>query len=330
MKEFNQSFLRLKEFISGAQNILLTTHEQPDGDALGAMVALAYYLEDLGKKYLCFCQERVIDTYFFLPGIEKVSQKLEEIGFFDLIIFLDAGDVKRTGLKDFLAQIDKKKTKVVNIDHHLTASLNHDHFIDLNIVSLEVSSTAEIIYNFFDFLKIPLNKEKATNLLTGLLTDTGCFSNLGTTVSSFSVAARLLNKGANIKKICDHTLKNKNVVSLKLWGRVLTRLERNKKTGVVTSVIKQKDLAECGAEEDSTEGISNFLNFLSDAKYTLLFKEEKNGRVKGSLRTTREDVDVAKIAAEYGGGGHKKAAGFSVAGQLAKTEEGWQIVPLKD
>lgn len=330
MKEFDQSFLRLNEYILSARNILLTTHERPDGDALGAMVSLAFYLGDLGKKYLCYCQEKVIDTYYFLPGIEKVSQKLGEIGFFDLIIFLDAGDVKRTGIKDYLSRIDKNKTKVVNIDHHLTSELNRDHFFDLNIVSLEVSSTAEIIYNFFDFLKIPLNKEKATNLLTGLLTDTGCFSNLGTTVSSFSIAADLMNKGTNIKKICDHTLKNKNVVSLKLWGRVLARLEKNEKTGVVTSVIKQKDLAECGAEEDSTEGISNFLNFLSDAKYTLLFKEEKDGRIKGSLRTTREDVDVSKIAAQFGGGGHKKAAGFSTTGKLLKTENGWQIVPLKD
>ncbi|MFH1367035.1 MAG: DHH family phosphoesterase [Patescibacteria group bacterium] len=325
MEEFNSSFLKLQELISKANNILLSTHERPDGDALGAMIALSYYLEDLGKKHLCYAREKVIDAYFFLPGIEKISHQLEKVADFDLVIFLDAGDVKRTGLKDFLFQIDKNKTKVINIDHHLTSSLDEDHFFDLNIVSLEVSSTSEIIYNFFDFLKIHLNKEKATNLLTGVLTDTGCFSNLGTTVSSFSMAADLMNKGTNIKKICDHTQKNKNVVSLKLWGRVLSRLEKNEKTGVVTSAITLKDLEECGAEEESTEGISNFLNFLSDAKYTLLYKEEKSGTVKGSLRTTREEVDVAKIAAEYGGGGHKKAAGFSVKGKLVKTADGWRI-----
>jgi phosphoesterase RecJ-like protein len=325
MKEFDSSFLKLKEYISGASHVLLSTHERPDGDALGAMVALSYYLEDLNKNYLCFAREKVMDTYFFLPGIEKVKSKLDDIKVFDLIIFLDAGDVKRTGIKDFLSQIDKGKTKIVNIDHHLTSELDHDHFFDLNIVSLEVSSTAEIIYNFFEYLKIPLNKQKATNLLTGVLTDTGCFSNLGTTVSSFSIASDLMNKGTNIKKICDYTLKNKNVVSLKLWGRVLSRLEKNEKTGVVTSAITLKDLEECGAEEESTEGISNFLNFLSDAKYTLLFKEEKDGIIKGSLRTTREEVDVAKIAAEYGGGGHKKAAGFSAKGRLVKTADGWQV-----
>jgi phosphoesterase RecJ-like protein len=156
MKEFDSSFLKLKEYISGASHVLLSTHERPDGDALGAMVALSYYLEDLNKNYLCFAREKVMDTYFFLPGIEKVKSKLDDIKVFDLIIFLDAGDVKRTGIKDFLSQIDKGKTKIVNIDHHLTSELDHDHFFDLNIVSLEVSSTAEIIYNFFEYLKPPI------------------------------------------------------------------------------------------------------------------------------------------------------------------------------
>ncbi|MFA5069774.1 MAG: DHH family phosphoesterase [Patescibacteria group bacterium] len=325
MKEFNQPFAKLNEYILASQNILLTTHEKPDGDAIGALLALAYYFSDLGKKYHCFSETRVIDPFYFLPGIEKVSQSIPDLKGFDLIIFLDAGDVKRTGIKDYLPQIEREKTKIVNIDHHLTTSLKAGHFFDLNIVDLEVSSTAEIIYNFFDFLNIPINKEKATNLLTGLLTDTGCFSNLGTTVSSFAIAAKLLNKGANIKKICDHTLKNKNIVSLKLWGRVLAGLEKNEKTGVVTSVITLKDVEECGADEESTEGISNFLNFLSEARFTLLLKEEKNGQVRGSLRTTREDVDVSRIAARFGGGGHKKAAGFSVKGRLRKTKDGWRI-----
>ena len=325
MTELYQNFNKLNQLISGAKKILLSTHEKPDGDALGSMLALALYFEDVKKEHLCFIREKVIDNYYFLPGVEKISGQIGEIKDYDLIIFIDAGDIKRTGIFEYLNKIDYQGTKIVNIDHHLTRLDNWEKRINLNIINLEVSSVSEIIHHFFDHIKAITNKEKATNLLTGILTDTGCFSNLGTTINSFSIAGQLLNKGANLKKICDNTLKNNNIISLRLWGRALSRLEKNKKTGVVTSIITPKDLQECEAEEESTEGISNFLNSLSEAKFTLLFKEEKGGIIKGSLRTTRDDVDVSKIAAYFGGGGHKKAAGFSVKGKLVKIPSGWKI-----
>lgn len=325
MTELFQNFNKLKRLIAEAGRILLSSHQKPDGDAIGSMLALAYYFEDIKKEYLCFAPEKLIDRYYFLPGVEKISNHLDNPAEYDLIILVDAGDIKRTSIFPYLQKINKKEIKIVNLDHHLTCLNNWQEKVALNIINLDVSSVSEIIHQFFDYLKIKINKEKATNLLTGILTDTSCFSNLGTTISSFSAAAELLNKGANLKKICDNTLKNNNVISLRLWGRALARLEKNEKTGVVTSIITRKDIEECEAEEESTEGISNFLNFLSEAKFTLLFKEEKDGIIKGSLRTTRDDVDVSKIAAFFGGGGHKKAAGFSVKGKLVKTPAGWKI-----
>jgi len=325
MVEISQNFNRLKQLILSARKVLLTTHEKPDGDAIGSMLALAYYLRDIGKEYLCFSKDKVIDRFYFLPGVEEIKDKVENIKNYDLVVFLDTGDIKRAGIFEYLNDIDLQETKLVNIDHHLSILRNWEDKFALNIINLAVSSTSEIIFHFFKYIDADNNKEKATNLLTGILTDTSCFSNLGTTVDSFQVAAELLNKGANLKKICDRAFKSSNVVSLRLWGRVLARLHKNKKTGVVTSIITQRDLKECGAEEESTEGISNFLNSLSEAKFTLLLKEEKDGFIKGSLRTTRDDVDVSKIAAFFGGGGHKKAAGFSLKGKLVEDKNGWRI-----
>ena len=113
------------------------------------------------------------------------------------------------------------------------------------------------------------------------------------------------------------------MTTLKLWGRALDRLTRHA-NGVVSTVITQADLVECAATEEDTEGISNFLNALQDAKVIMVLKEQ-DGQVKGSLRTTEADVDVAAMAKQFGGGGHKKAAGFSVPGHLVQTSHGWRI-----
>ncbi|MDZ7798949.1 MAG: DHH family phosphoesterase [Patescibacteria group bacterium] len=325
MTEIKQNFNKLNQLILSSEKILVSTHEKPDGDAIGSMLSLAYYFEDIKQEYLCFTENEIIDNFYFLPGVERIKNEIKEINDFDLIIFVDVGDVKRADIFSYLKKADLRQIKMVNIDHHYTILGDYASDFDLNIINLEVSSVSEIIYYFFDYIGAENNKEKATNLLTGILTDTGCFSNLGTTVNSFSVAANLLNKGANLKKICDKTMKKNNIITFRLWGRALSRLKKNKKTGVVTSIITQKDLKECGASSDSTEGISNFLNSLAEAKFTLLLKEEEEGLIKGSLRTTRNDVDVSKVAAHFGGGGHKKAAGFSVKGKLVETKDGWKI-----
>ena len=120
-------------------------------------------------------------------------------------------------------------------------------------------------------------------------------------------------------------MQNKSIHLLKLWGIVLSRLNKKPDTDIAYTYLTNKDLAEHGASDADVEGISNFLNKLNDATISLFMKETEDGKIKGSFRTTHDDVDVAAVAKLFGGGGHKKAAGFSLPGKLVETEQGWKI-----
>ena len=182
------------------------------------------------------------------------------------------------------------------------------------------------MHRLMQHLRIPINRHAATSLLTGILTDTGHFSNLGTTQEAMEIASDLLAKGADHRTITEATMRNKSIGTLQLWGRALSRLTINHTTGVVSTVVTLEDLKECGVDGEATTGISNFLNSLSEGKIALVLQEDANNLIKGSLRTT-SDINVADIAKQFGGGGHAKAAGFKIKGKLVKTQRGWKVVP---
>ena len=160
------------------------------------------------------------------------------------------------------------------------------------------------------------------------MTDTGGFQNSATTPSAISVASELMNKGANMQHISKFALDQRPVNTLKLWGRALQRLKINKKNKIISTVITRQDLIECNANETEMEGVANFLNELDQAQngVVMVLTEREPGKIKGSLRTTNPLIDVAKLAKILGGGGHKKAAGFSINGTLKENNGGWQIV----
>jgi bifunctional oligoribonuclease and PAP phosphatase NrnA len=238
---------------------------------------------------------------------------------FDLIIFIDSSSLSYSGVSPLLEKI-KGEPVIVNIDHHPT----NPGFGKINLVEAAASSAAELVFQFFENQQIQITRDMATCLLTGILTDTGGFSNMGTTQSSMEIASKLLGYGAKFTTITNFTVRNKTVNTLKLWGKALDRLTRHA-DGVVSTVIAQADLVECDATDEDLEGIANFLNALQDAKIIMVLKEDPAGFVKVSLRTTQENVDVSVLAQKFGGGGHKKAAGFSVPGKLIHTPTGWRI-----
>ena len=136
----------------------------------------------------------------------------------------------------------------------------------------------------------------------------------------------MLSKGANVREVLNYTSKNKNINILKGWGFALSRLQYNKDYDIVFTLLTKDDLRELGIAKQELEGLANFFNSLKDAKIVLVLYELGDGRVKGSLRTNKDNVDVSKLAGLFGGGGHKKAAGFEIEGRLEKIEEGWRIV----
>ncbi|MEK7570136.1 MAG: DHH family phosphoesterase [Patescibacteria group bacterium] len=321
MTDHPTTFTKIHDAIKGAKEILLIAHQKPDGDTLGANLAMANWLRDEGRHFHIFCAHPVPPHFQYLPLWEHIKSTEEELALipFDVVIALDSSSLTYAGADSLVAKLKGQPT-IINIDHHGT----NPHFGNLNVVDPEAPSCTVLVHRFLQHIGAHVSQDISTCLLTGILTDTGGFSNMGTTHEAMEIASELLKRGAKFRAITNHTVRNKTVNSLKLWGRALDRLTRHA-NGIVSTVVTQADLEECEATEEDMEGISNFLNALQDAKVIMVLKE-RDGEVKGSLRTTDPDTDVAAMAKQlFGGGGHKKAAGFSVPGTLTQTPDGWRI-----
>ncbi len=317
---------QLKQRLLQADRILLTMTTGIDGDSIGSMLAMAHLVQHLGKPYVCHSPEPIQPMFDYLVGPHPIMREIEgTVHDYSAVVIFDTGDIKRSPLADDLRRRDPQKTCVINIDHHPTVTkYRGEELVDLNFVDTSAAATTEIMYKLLQALEVPLSSHAADSLLTGILTDTGHFSNQGTTLESLEIAAHLMSKGADHKRITAATMKNKSIGVLQLWGRALARLQYNPKYELVSTVITQADLKECGVDEEATTGISNFLNSLGEGKVALVLTEMPDGKIKGSFRTT-SNIDVAALAKQFGGGGHTKAAGFTMAGKLVAVKNGWRV-----
>jgi len=312
----NDVFAKIHHHLQLAQNIVIVPHQNPDGDALGSALALAQYLENNRKNVEVFCSTPVsTQQWYFLPRIHTVHTRAEVFQKpVDLIIVVDSGDLRYAGVDKHLSG---HAATVINIDHHAT----NEKYGHVNLVDAHASSTCEVIYRFFKQRRLAITPTIATALLSGIITDTNNFSNSASTVMSLSAAGELLRLGGNLILVNNQTGKTKTLPALKLWGQALSRLNVHEPSGLVYTYLKQEDWEKYGATEAEADGIANFLNILQDSKLTLLLKEIGNGQVKGSLRAGRDDGDVSEIAKKLGGGGHKKAAGFTISGTVEEILE---------
>lgn len=296
--------------IKSVTNIALVSHPNPDGDTLGAAVAFAEYLQTLGKSVQIFCLTPVPDKFNFLCNIHLISNDPNVFLQMDAITVLDCGDLRYAGIAEILK--DNMAT-IINIDHHAT----NQKYGHLNMVIPDAASTTEVVYTFFKANAIQITPSMATALLTGLITDTDNFSNSATSYTSLTASSELLRLGANWTIIHHSLVQNKSIALLKLWGLILSRLTKKENSDMAYTYLTMKDMAQYEINDDDVEGISNFLNKLDGAKISLFIKETAGGKIKGSFRTTNDDVDVSALALKMGGGGHKKAAGFMCEGTIA-------------
>ncbi len=316
-------YSKILDTIQNANRILFIGHRKPDGDSLGVLCAWSNYLDSINKKYTCFTPDPAPFYYHYLPKLEKVFTDTKKIpwGEVDVVLTLDCGDLRQTGLSEELKRL-KGKATLINIDHHIS----NPAYGDLNLIIPEASSTSEIVFNIFNDLKLPIDKKIATCLLTGIIFDTNNFVNPATTPEAFQAAAELLKYGANYGRIVNYLFRNKSLTSLKLWGKVFIDINLNKQWGIAASTVSLEDNIKYGLSEDFFEGLANFLSNLGEAKLVMILKEEDNGEIRVSLRTNEEKIDVSQLAKFFGGGGHRKAAGFRVKGELKRLENSWVVV----
>ena len=304
----------IHKHLQKARKIVIVPHKDPDGDALGAAAAFHEYLSAMGKNVIVFCATEPNHKYQFIHRDIPIQTdpeifKNREV---DTIVTLDSGDLRYNGIADHVAG---HRATIINIDHHAT----NEYFGHLNLVMPSAASTTEILFKYFRLNGVRISQKMATSLLTGLSNDTGNFTNAATSGEALRAGGELILSGGNFNLVTSSTLKNKSIGALRLWGKAFSRLTRDERLGLTHTYITRADLRELGVGEAEYEGISNFLNNLENTDMTLLLTELPDGQVKGSLRTTKNNVDVSAIAKKFGGGGHKKAAGFSADGTIQEV-----------
>jgi bifunctional oligoribonuclease and PAP phosphatase NrnA len=294
--------------LNSRERFLLTAHEGPDGDALGSLLGMHHLLTQLGKDSVMFMAAKEFPLpieYRFLP-LEEVFHEPPADMADRTVIFLDCGNIDRMPV-EFLTDGDNFR---INVDHH------HDNtlFGDLNLVDTAASCTAEIVYELAILLGVEITPEIASALYVGLITDTGKFMYENTNAHTHRIAADLIEAGVQVDETYRRLYEHVPIEKLRLMSRALEGIGRYCDERLVVAYITAADYEASGAGEEMTEGIIDHLRSIEGSKVAALIRDQGDrGRAarKVSLRSSGGEIDVSAIAREQGGGGHKRAAGFS-------------------
>jgi bifunctional oligoribonuclease and PAP phosphatase NrnA len=317
------NYKKAYEKIKGAKRILLATHIRPDGDAIASVSAMAEVLALEKKDYTIFCRNLPELKYRFLPHADEFISEIGKARFFDfdLIIIFDCGNLERSGLAEELN--DKKASQfVIEFDHHKRT----DNINDLELRDVKSSSTAEMVSRFIKANCLYINKNIATSVLTGILTDTGMFINSLTSKECVEIASEMVSLGAPFAKIYRHAWQNKSFAGMKIWGRALKNLTINKRINLAYTVLNHEDLFCDRASNDDLEALVNFLACVEGVRAVLILREEKGGIIRGNLRSSHPTLDISKLAGILGGGGHPKASAFVMNGRMEKIDGRWKVL----
>ncbi len=298
----------IAEAIRGHDRLLLATHENPDGDALGSILAAYLAFRQLGKDAVMYLAGAVpLPKEYGFMQLEELVRELPDDAAERVLVALDCANERRLGPDPSFV---KRAPLVIDIDHH------HDNtrFGDLNLVVGDASSTGEILADLLTELGVELTPEIAEALYIALVTDTGRFQYTNTTPKALRLAAELVEAGADVSKVFVEVYESTPFPKLKLLARALERATELADGRIVVSELRREDFEAAGAEEPYSEGIIDHLRAVDGAELVALVRELPDGARtarKGSLRSHPGGVDVSAIARDFGGGGHMRAAGFS-------------------
>jgi len=286
---------------------VMVSHVKPDGDTLGAGLALGLALKRLGKRVAYFQQDPVPRNLRFLPDSQHVSRDLpENLPPDTLYVFCDMSDSARAG--EFLPPITREN--VLDVDHHL----GNARFGALNYVLETECSTGTVVMHLLRELGVPIDRDIATCILATIMTDTGGFMHSNTTPEVLTLSAELMHLGANKEQITEEIFANKRLAALKLLGRALNEAQVEHDGRYIWSYVDEAMLAECRADGEDTEEIVNHLRSVEGVEVSALFKAY-DGDIRVSLRSSGR-VNVQAAASRLGGGGHFRASGLTFVGPL--------------
>lgn len=296
--------------IQKAKSVLIVTHTDPDGDAIGSALAMCLALKGKGKKVTTYCRDRVPEIYKFLPQSSKIKHALGR-GKFDIAVAVDCGGENRVGKGIHLGSL---AGTVINIDHHP----DNTKFGDINLIK-NISSVSEILFRLFREMGVKITKEIAACLYAGIMTDTGNFRYDYTTAETFDTAAFLARAGADISRIAMAVYESKTQSSVKVLGAAMYRLETSKSGKVAWTVLPRKLMDSIGAKSEDLTGIVDQIRSIKGVEVAVLFREEDDG-IKVNFRS-KYKVNVSVIAKKLGGGGHIRASGAILDVKLEDAKE---------
>ncbi len=306
-----ETILQIIEVIRSNSSFLLTTHEGPDGDAIGSSLALASFLRKIGKDVTIHYQDPVPDLYAFLPGSDSVLSHIP-IRDYDVSVILDIGERKRAGNEfcDF-TQVNTS----INIDHHLSC----EKFGDFNLIDSQAAATGALVYRIAHAYGYQFDRETALCIYVAILTDTGSFRYSNANREAFTIAGEMIDYGINAWDVAEQLYENQPQKRLELLARCLPTLDVFK-DGLAASVVITSDMyAASGADAELTDGFVNYPRSIRGVEVAIFFRQLAYRKFKVGFRS-KGKVNVAAFSAALGGGGHHNAAGCTVEGSLDEVK----------
>jgi phosphoesterase RecJ-like protein len=300
---------RIADAIRSRQRFVLSSHSRPDGDSIGSQLAMAYALREMGKEAIAVNADPAPPPLMAFPGVPgiRIAQTVE--GDFDAAIIMECGDLKRTGVSGL------ERFFVINIDHHP----GNTGYGQINWFDSSAAACAEMVYEVVRALGVPLTKEIATHIYLAIHTDTGSFHYSGISPRTFEICRDCLIAGVDPVQVARSLYDSNNMGRLKLFGAVLGAMQIDQ-TGRIAIVYVDHEMArEAGGTYEDTEGLVNLPLTVKEIEAVVFFKQEKGDEYRVSLRS-KGDIDIGVIAKEYGGGGHKNAAGATITGPIEQLQ----------
>ena len=298
---------KIIEAIRNSRTICIVGHVRPDGDCIGSQLALALALKADGREVTCWNEHPVPEKLAFLD-LQKMFGRPQPGRTFDCVIATDCASLERLGtVQDCI----KDRKVFINIDHHAS----NTRYADINWISSMEPSSGELIYRLLTMGKWPIAPAIANCLFTAVSTDTGSFQYQSTTPATFQVASHLVEKGADLGRISQEVYQSYPLARVQLLRHVYNKfhLTHDKRTGYFW--LKKRDFARTGAQRDDAEGLIDHVRAIEGVVVACVFEEAEPELTRISLRSKSDKVDVNAIAAEFGGGGHRAAAGARIAGK---------------
>jgi len=300
-----QAFQQIVDAIHQKHRFVVSSHARPDGDSIGSQLAFAYAARALGKEVTVVNRDAAPPPLMAFPGVPSIQIADHVSGDFDAAVIMECGDLARPGVAGL------EQYFVINIDHHP----GNTNYGALNWFDESAAACGEMVFDLVTALKVPLSREIATHIYLAILTDTGSFHYSSISPRTFDICRQLLDVGVDAVEVARNVYDSNNMGRLKLFGAVLSSMQLDT-TGRIAIVYLDHEMARAaGGTYEDTEGLINLPLTVKEIQAVVFFKQSEGDEYRVSMRS-KDNIDIGAIAKEFGGGGHKNAAGCTVAGAI--------------